>query len=118
MTVPAAPIDHLAILEFLRDCSNTSLGDFFIARLNRDANMRKELHSLLDRMVENMAVVHLANFIRDHRPELLKVFAVPATNSPAELSPSPDPPAPPRRVESDDASSRRTTQRKTRPQPG
>lgn len=113
------PLDSAVLLQFLQDCSNASLSNFYLTRLNQDANLRKQLHHLMDDIADNLAVARLASFIRDHRAELLKMFAVPATKLPAEPSPPESLLAPPRKAESDDASSRRThQQRKTRSEPG
>lgn len=79
------------LIQFMLTCSGMSLGDFFLARLNRDALLRKEVHQaldqFLDKIIENMRPVHLASFLRDHGAELMA------------LSSDPPIPAPPRKAD-------------------
>ena len=42
-------------VNFLLGCSEKTLGSFELARLARVANLRSELHNILDRLIEEMA---------------------------------------------------------------
>jgi hypothetical protein len=68
--------DEAALISFLRDCSASSLADFSLSKLNRDAELRKQLHSLLETMIENRAFVEVARILRSL--EAAHVDGVPA----------------------------------------
>src|SRR6267142_1073050 len=61
-----------APLHFLLGCSETSLGDFESARLNEVSDLRKELHTILDRVIDQMAQAALAAWFRQTNIETLK----------------------------------------------
>jgi hypothetical protein len=58
-------------LEFLLVCSGTSLQDFELSRLNRMANIRKQLHVIQDELRQVEAEAILARWLIEHREELL-----------------------------------------------
>jgi hypothetical protein len=56
----------------LLGCSETSLGSFELARLNEVADLRHELHIILDRVIDQMATAALAAWFRQTDRETLK----------------------------------------------
>ena len=64
------PNDEHQLVQFLRDCSDMSLGDFVLARLNRDAELRKRLAALIEEMIENRAAYLVGSLLRTHGQEL------------------------------------------------
>jgi hypothetical protein len=64
--LPAAPTN------FLLSCSDTTLAAFELARLSEVANLRSELHALLDRMIDATAQASLARWFKTHDREKLK----------------------------------------------
>jgi hypothetical protein len=61
-------------LAFLTECSGKSLGEFLLSRLNRSANLRKQIHALEDalRIAESEAI--FARWLIQHRGELIGFF--------------------------------------------
>jgi hypothetical protein len=51
-------------LNFLLGCSDRSLGNFELAKLTEVAELRKELHSILDRLIDQMAQAALSAWFR------------------------------------------------------
>ncbi|MFI5056891.1 MAG: hypothetical protein ACHQLQ_01790 [Candidatus Acidiferrales bacterium] len=51
-------------LNFLLGCSERDLGSFELARLSQVANLRSELHVILDRLIDEMAQAALAGWFR------------------------------------------------------
>lgn len=62
--------DENLIVSFLQDCSEQSLGDFVLAKLNRDAQLRKQLAALLETAIENRALYLLGSLLRTRGAEL------------------------------------------------
>lgn len=54
-----------ARLNFLLGCSDTDLGSFELARLAEVANLRSDLHMILDRLVDEVAQAALAGWFRE-----------------------------------------------------
>jgi len=59
-------------LNFLLGCSEKSLGSFELARLAEVANLRSELHSILDRLIDQMSQAALTAWFRKTDRETLK----------------------------------------------
>jgi hypothetical protein len=69
------PIDIVAPLHFLLNCSDVDLGSFQNARLNEAANARTKLHEDLDHLLDELAQAALANFFRAYgRKRILKAL--------------------------------------------
>jgi hypothetical protein len=62
-------------LEFLLACSGISLRDFELSRLNRMANIRKQLHEIEDELRQVEAEASLARWLMEHRDDLLAAGA-------------------------------------------
>ena len=54
-------------LEYLRDCSNTSLRYFELSKLEHVANLRREMVVLLDEMMEESALALFARWMLEKR---------------------------------------------------
>jgi hypothetical protein len=59
-------------LNFLLGCSEKNLGSFELARLAEVANLRKDLHRILDQLIEQMAQAALTTWFRTTDRETLK----------------------------------------------
>ena len=59
-------------LNFLLGCSQDALGSFELARLNEIADLRKELHVILDRTIDAMAQAALASWFKAQDRNSLK----------------------------------------------
>jgi hypothetical protein len=59
-------------LNFLLGCSEKTLGSFELARMAEVANLRSELHNILDRLIEQMSQAALATWFRKTDRETLK----------------------------------------------
>jgi hypothetical protein len=59
-------------LNFLLGCSESALSNFELARLNEVANLRSELHTVLDRVIDQMAQAALAAWFRQTDTETLR----------------------------------------------
>ncbi|HEV2194117.1 MAG TPA: hypothetical protein VGR55_00920 [Candidatus Acidoferrum sp.] len=59
-------------LNFLLGCSQDMLGNFELARLNEIADLRKELHAILDRTIDQMAQAALASWFKEQDRNSLK----------------------------------------------
>ncbi|HZP33936.1 MAG TPA: hypothetical protein VFB23_11310 [Candidatus Acidoferrales bacterium] len=57
-------------IDFLLDCSDTTLGDAQLAAMNRAANARKHIRNLIDELVEAEADVRHVAWLREHREDL------------------------------------------------
>lgn len=73
---PSRQDEEAALIHFLKTGTPAMLGNLFLARLNRNDELRKSLAALIDQLVDNMATVRLAEFIRDHREELLQAITM------------------------------------------
>lgn len=76
--------ERVALLSFLTTGSHTSLGSFVLARLDRSSRTDKQIRKLQAQQIEDLAMVYLANLIREHGAELIsagphKVEALPAS---------------------------------------
>jgi hypothetical protein len=58
-------------LDFLLLCSQASLEDFELSRLNRIANIRKQLHALQDELRQVEVEAALGQWLLLHREQLL-----------------------------------------------
>jgi hypothetical protein len=67
--------NELPPLEYLLECSRTSLGSFRYAQLTRAANRRKEIKSIVDEWVEAQALALLANWLETYGDELVALGA-------------------------------------------
>lgn len=65
-----------ALVHYLIGASRTTLGEFYLARLNRAANLERDIRAKLTALVEERVMVCFANFLREHGEEIV-----------AELSP-------------------------------
>jgi len=59
-------------LNFLLGCSERALGDFELARLGDVADLRKELHVILDRVIDAMSQAALATWFKSQDRQTLK----------------------------------------------
>jgi len=59
-------------LNFLLGCSEKSFGSFELARLADVADLRGELHNILDRLIDQMSQAALAAWFRKTDREILK----------------------------------------------
>jgi hypothetical protein len=66
------PLLPNARLNFLLNCSDDSLSTFELARLSEVANLRTELHVILDKLIDEMAQAALAGWFRQNNRETLK----------------------------------------------
>lgn len=62
-------------LDFLLVCSEKSLQDFELSRLNRLANLRKQVHTIEDELRQAEAEAMLARWFMDYRDRLLAAGA-------------------------------------------
>lgn len=60
-------------IEFLFDCSRSSLEDLELAKLNLAANLRKQMHKLELAIREAETEALLANWLAVHRDEILEL---------------------------------------------
>jgi hypothetical protein len=69
------PIDIVAPLHFLLNCSDVDLGSFQNTKLNEARNARTKLHEDLDQMFDLLTQAALANFFRAYgRERILKAL--------------------------------------------
>ena len=66
-------MSKLPPLDFLLVCSDVSLRDFELSRLNEAANVRKNLIDILDRLVQVEAEARFARWLIEHRHELVSI---------------------------------------------
>ncbi len=59
--------DEQALVKFLSTSSQKSLSGFFLRRLEHDQQLRRDILQLIDQAIDNMAMVRLADFLRDNR---------------------------------------------------
>jgi hypothetical protein len=64
-----------ALVRFVIGASRMSLGDFYLAKLNRSANLERELREKLHALVEERALVLFANLLREHGEEIVAELA-------------------------------------------
>lgn len=58
-------------LSYLLECSQVSLRNFRLAKLNKSANIRKELKRLMNDWIEERALELLAGWIEEYGVEIL-----------------------------------------------
>lgn len=68
--------DH-ELLEFLGSCSDASMGDFSLAYLDRDVQLRRDLHALLDKIIKNREKLAVGQFFRRNRRQIADQLARP-----------------------------------------
>jgi len=69
---PNKPLPEKVRLNFLLGCSDSTLGTFELARLSEVANLRAELHAILDRVIDAMAQAALTSWFRTQDRQTLK----------------------------------------------
>jgi hypothetical protein len=72
-------------LNFLLGCSEKSLGGFELARLSEVADLRKELHAILDRLIDQMSQAALAAWFRQSDRDAIR-YAIENEESPLEMA--------------------------------
>jgi hypothetical protein len=66
-----------ALVRFMVGASRASLGDFYLARLNRSADLERELRGQLHTLAEELAWVYLARLLREHGEEIAELLGSP-----------------------------------------
>jgi hypothetical protein len=79
---PKLPVKTMP-LNFLLGCSQGELENFQLARLAEVADLRKELHTILDRLIDQMAAAALSQWFRESDRNALK-HAIENEESPLE----------------------------------
>jgi len=69
---PKKPLPPAARLNFLLGASEIDLGSFELARLAEVAELRTELHAILDKLIDQMATAALVGWFRQTDRETLK----------------------------------------------
>jgi hypothetical protein len=69
---PKEPLAEKIPLNFLLTCSDRALGQFELTRLNAVANLRTELHAILDKIIDEMSQAGLAAWFRNQDRESIK----------------------------------------------
>jgi hypothetical protein len=69
---PNKPLPVTARLNFLLGASDTDLSSFELARLSEVANLRKDLHAILDKLIDEMSMAAVAGWFRKTTREKLK----------------------------------------------
>lgn len=64
-------------LEYLLECSKSSLNSFLLAQLNKSANSRKELKEIMSEWIEARALALLAEWLMNHGEELMALASKP-----------------------------------------
>jgi hypothetical protein len=62
-----ALVDHI---KYLFASSEISRGDLFLKRIDYDRQLKKEIAKYIEKAIENMALVRLAELLRRHGPEI------------------------------------------------
>jgi len=57
-------------LRYLLDCSHAILGEYEMSRLNRAANLKKDLRAMLEKIVDNLVQAEFARWMLEHGEEL------------------------------------------------
>lgn len=66
------PLPPAAKLNFLLGASDNDLSSFELARLSEVANLRSDLHAILDKLIDEMAQAAVAGWFRQTNRETLK----------------------------------------------
>lgn len=66
------PLPVAAKLNFLLGASDTDLSSFELARLSEVANLRSDLHAILDKLIDEMAQAAVAGWFRQTTREKIK----------------------------------------------
>ncbi len=69
---PNKPLPQSARLNFLLGASDSDLSNFELARLAEVANLRSDLHAILDKLIDEMAQAAVAGWFRETTREKLK----------------------------------------------
>src|SRR5260370_13903011 len=69
---PNRPLPHTARLNFLLGASDNDLSSFELARLSEVANLRTDLHLILDKLIDEMAQAAVAGWFKQTDRETLK----------------------------------------------
>jgi hypothetical protein len=84
-TLPLVPKKHSAPgarLNFLLGCPQPDLGSFELARLAEVANLREDLHAILDKLIDEMAQAAVAGWFRQtNREKLMRAIQSPEEHS-------------------------------------
>jgi hypothetical protein len=72
MRPPNKPLPTAARLNFLLGASDNDLSSFELARLEQVANLRSDLHAILDKLIDEMAQAAVAGWFRQTNRETLK----------------------------------------------
>jgi hypothetical protein len=70
--VTKKPLPPAARLNFLLGASDSDLDNFELARLSEVANLRSQLHEVLDKLIDEMAAAAVAGWFRQANRERLK----------------------------------------------
>ena len=65
-------LEKLIPLSFLLGCSNDAVGTYELARLAAVSDLRKQLYTILDMMIEQTALAMLANWFRESDRDAIK----------------------------------------------
>jgi hypothetical protein len=66
---PSDKDDEVLLVKYLKDCSEISLDNIFLTRLDYDRKLQKDILTLVEKAIENMAFLRLVEILRRH-PEL------------------------------------------------
>lgn len=75
-------------LQFFLTCSQLSLNDSLIKRMDRENDLQKQFAELIDKRIQNMGWVFLIEFLRDHREEIRAVLRENLHGDPVNERPS------------------------------
>jgi hypothetical protein len=69
-----------ALVRYLASASRTGLGSLLLDRMNRAANLQREIRERVELLAEELAIVELAQFLREHGEELAEALGAPRLN--------------------------------------
>ncbi len=72
-------------VNFLLGCAESALGSFELARLAEVADLRKELHVVLDRLIDQMSQAALAQWFRDSDRQAIR-YAIENEETPLQMA--------------------------------
>ena len=67
----ATSSDLRELASFLVNCSRTSLADYYLKRLDQAARLERDLRDIARNLVDTLAGVELAAFLRDYGEEII-----------------------------------------------
>lgn len=85
--MPASDLRELAT--YLVNCSQTSLGEFYIQRLDRASHLERNLRDVARELVGTLAMVEFADFLRNHGEEIIATNAHALPAGPRSATPKP-----------------------------